>query len=67
MRSNISKFTLRIDTEILLKFRYVAEYNGRSANRELDMLIRKQISEFESTVEKIPLDCINEIKRQNRG
>lgn len=35
MQSNIAKFTLRTDPELLLKFHYVAEYNGRSANREL--------------------------------
>ena len=63
MRSNISKFTLRIDTEMLLKFRYVAEYNGRSANRELDRLIRKQVSEFEKTIEKVPSDWLEEKKQ----
>ena len=29
------KFTLRVESELLKKFRYVAEYNARSANREL--------------------------------
>lgn len=60
MGANISKFTLRIDSELLQKFRYVAEYNGRSANRELDRLIRKQVSEFEKTIEKVPLDWLKE-------
>lgn len=42
-----AKFTLRIDNEVLQKFRYVAEYNARSANRELEVLIKKYVAEFE--------------------
>lgn len=42
-----SKFTLRIDTELLKKFSYVASYNARSANRELEILIRKHVADFE--------------------
>ncbi len=60
MQSNISKFTLRIDTELLLKFHYVAEYNGRSANLELNKLIKKQVTEFERTVEQVPSDWLEE-------
>lgn len=56
MQPNVSKFTLRIDTELLRKFRYVAEYNARSANRELELLIKKQISNYESKHGKIPVD-----------
>ncbi len=41
------KFTLRLSPELLKKFRYVAEYNARSANRELQVLMKKYISEFE--------------------
>lgn len=63
MRSNISKFTLRTDPELLLKFHYVAEYNGRSANRELDKLIRKHVSEFEKKIETIPKDWLEENRR----
>lgn len=63
MRSNIAKFTLRTDPELLLKFHYVAEYNGRSANRELDSLIRKHVSEFEKKIEKVPSDWLEENRR----
>lgn len=47
MASDVSKFTLRTDAELLKKFRYVAEYNARSANRELETLMRKHVKEFE--------------------
>lgn len=47
MFSQKSKFTLRIDTELLKKFRYIAGYNGSSANCELENLIRKYVAAFE--------------------
>lgn len=53
MKSDLSKFTVRVDSEILKKFRYVAEYNARSANRELEFLMRRHILEFEKEHGKI--------------
>lgn len=48
MPSNQSKYTIRIDLNLLEKFRYITEYNGRSGNRELECLIKKHILEFET-------------------
>lgn len=53
MSFQISKFTLRINSDLLQKFCYVAEYNARSANRELEILIRKHVNEFEKKHGKI--------------
>ena len=47
MKSEAAKFTLRTDADLLKKFHYVADYNGRSSNRELEVLIKKHIEEFE--------------------
>lgn len=47
MSHQLSKFTLRIDSELLKKFRYIADYNARSANREIEVLMKKYIIEFE--------------------
>ncbi len=55
MIQKMSKFTVRVNEETLKKFRYVAEYNARSANRELEFLMRRHIAEFEKTHEKIIL------------
>lgn len=55
--NNISKFTLRTDTELLKKLQIVADYNGRSANREIEILIRGHVAEFESKHGKI--DTLN--------
>lgn len=56
MPSDLSKFTIRTDAEILKKFRFVADYNARSANRELEVLMKKHISEFEKEHGKIEFE-----------
>lgn len=47
MPSELPRFTLRITSELLKKVSYIAEENGRSANREIEMLIKKAISDYE--------------------
>lgn len=56
MSYELSKFTLRIDAELLKKFRYIAEYNARSANREIEVLMKKHIAEFEKENGTISFD-----------
>ena len=56
MKTDTAKFTLRTDPNLLKKFPFVADYNGRSANRELEVLIKKHISEFESIHGKITFE-----------
>lgn len=53
MSYQLSKFTLRIEKELLRKICYIAEYNGRSGNREIEHLIRKYVGEFEKRNGKI--------------
>ena len=36
--------------------RYIAEYEGRSANREIEVLIKRYIAEFEKKNGKIEID-----------
>lgn len=55
MPSNLPQFTIRIDPELLKKMRYVAEYNARSANREVEVLIREHVEAFEKKHGKIIL------------
>ncbi|BCJ93809.1 hypothetical protein acsn021_13780 [Anaerocolumna cellulosilytica] len=56
MPTQLSKFTLRIDSELLKKFRFVAEYNARSANREIEVLMKKHVDEFEKNHGNIELE-----------
>lgn len=41
------QYTLRTSEGLMDKLKYIAEYNGRSANRELEQLIRAHVSRFE--------------------
>ena len=38
---------IRIKPEIMEKFRAIAEFNGRSMNKEIEQLILKHVKEFE--------------------
>jgi len=49
-------FGLRIDDEILKKFRYVCGYTGRSANSQIIQLILKFIAVYEKENGKIAID-----------
>ena len=44
----IKNFTVRIDSEMLDKLHIVADYEGRSANSQVVVLIRKCIEEYEA-------------------
>ena len=41
-------YTLRIDAELMDKFRYVCKYDGRSAQSQLQLYIRRMVESFES-------------------
>lgn len=56
MMTDTAKFTLRTDAELLKKFRYVADYNARSANRELEVPMKRHIVEFEKEHGKIAFE-----------
>lgn len=60
MKDNLPRYTLRINQILLDKLEYVAEYNGRSKNREIEMLIRQHICEFEAEHGKIDLEDARE-------
>ena len=47
MPSQLPQFRIPAELKLLKKLRYVAEYNARSANREVEMLIRQHVNSFE--------------------
>lgn len=47
-------FIVRADEELVRKLDYVAKYNDRSRNGEINRLLRRHVAEFERQVEKIP-------------
>jgi len=46
-------FSLRVDADTLVKFRYVCNYHGRSANSQLVQLMLRTISAYEKEHEEI--------------
>lgn len=67
MATKTSKYTLRTETELLKKFHVIADYNGRSANRELEFLIKKHIAEFEKANGRITFDQETDTSKPNQS
>ena len=53
MVDKIVRYTLRTERELFRKFRYVADYEGRSANKEIEQFMKKRVREFEKLHGKI--------------
>ena len=56
MPDNLTRYTLRINRNLLDKFGYIAEYEGRTKNKELEQMIKKRILDFETKHGKIDLN-----------
>ncbi len=56
MEDKLLRYTLRLDRHLFAKFRYIAEYEGRSANREIEQMIRKRVEVFEKENGEIKLN-----------
>lgn len=55
LKDLLPRYTLRISRILLDKIAYVAEYEGRTKNKEIEQLIKKRIEEFEKEHGKIEL------------
>ena len=55
MQDNKARYTLRIDPDLLEKLGYIAEYEGRTKNKELERLVNLHIAKFEQEHGKIEL------------
>lgn len=58
MLKQAHKFTFRVNTNTLEKLRYIADNNFRTLNKELEMLVRLHIAEYEKDNGAIPEDKI---------
>lgn len=56
MKDNLPRYTLRVSQIMLDKLAYIAEYEGRTKNKELEQLIKKRIDEFEKEHGKIEFE-----------
>lgn len=48
MKDNLPRYTLRIPQNLLDKIGYIAEYEGRTKNKEIEQLIKQRIADFEN-------------------
>ena len=56
MSDLMSRFTLRIPQRLLAQLGYIAEYEGRTKNHELEHMIRRRVADFEREYGPIPSD-----------
>lgn len=52
----VKSLSIRIEEEMLHKLHVVADYNGRSANSQILILIRESIEKYEKDFGKIELE-----------
>lgn len=55
LEDKLLRYTLRVDRILFKKFRYIAEAEGRSANKEIKQYLKKRVKEFEEEHGKIDL------------
>ena len=48
MEDKLLRYTLRVDRIFFQKFRYIADYEGRSANKEIEQYIKQRVKKFET-------------------
>lgn len=56
MEDKLLRYTLRIDRLLFKKFRYIAESEGRSANKEIEQYLKKRVAEYEKEFGTIETD-----------
>lgn len=47
MVDDILRYTLRVNRELFRKFRYIAESEGRSANKTIEQYMKRTVRAFE--------------------
>lgn len=61
MKDKLPRYTMRIDRLLLDKLQYIAKYEGRTANKQLEQLVKKHIIEFENQNGVITDEMIQEM------
>ena len=56
MDDKLLRYTLRVDRRLFQKFRYIAESEGRSANREIEQYLKRCVAQYEKENGEIPLE-----------
>ena len=56
MPSDLPRYTLRIDSDLLAKVAYIANENDRSTNKEIERALRKLVAAYEAENGTIKLE-----------
>nr|WP_325215148.1 TraY domain-containing protein [uncultured Oscillibacter sp.] len=54
MDQTFARFTLRVSPRLLEQLGYIAEFEGRTKNKELEQMIKRRVAEFEKEHGEIP-------------
>jgi hypothetical protein len=66
MAVETSRFTLRIHPLVMKKMKVIADYNGRSVNKEIEQILKWVIDDFENKCGKIRTEELNLIDHPER-
>lgn len=56
MDDKLLRYTLRVDRVLFQKFRYIADAEGRSANKEIEQYLKRRVAEYEKENGKISIE-----------
>ena len=56
MKDKLLRYTLRVDRKKKKKFRYIAESEGRSANKEIEQYLKRTVALYEKEHGKIEVE-----------
>ena len=56
LKDSLPRYTLRINQILLDKIGYIADFEGRTKNKEIEQLIKRRITEFEKSNGEITFD-----------
>lgn len=56
MNNDLVRCTIRVNRLLFKKFRYIAGYEGRSANKEIEQFMKRRVAKFEEEHGEIPVE-----------
>lgn len=59
MAVQANPYPLRVDKEVMQKFKVIAALNGRSVNKEIEFRMREIVSDYEKEHGEIPIPSDN--------
>ncbi len=64
-KDNLPRYTMRIERSLLDRLQYIAKYEGRTANKQLEQLVKRLVSEFEKVHGEITDEMVSEMYSNN--